>query len=301
MIPLGTASTNVPAYIEIPTLKTDSGTHRSVKVREEWWRHIQNWKRVSRRLSESYSSRDDVVGVTRSRSDTTIGGMKTKRINIEIDTTNSTETSVGPNTSNGNFPETVDGVRVETVEDSERIASACKNVGTWDDIPGGTAFFNSADQKGTLTPVKEDGEVKSSTVAHTYPSCQRREIYQQNGQQLELGTTDTLSSQYDWQTVPITRGGKSMDSQIRFPDGSRCPVTGWVSKDGAETYESSNKKFYKSEQRKASQKQYKNFDIYRSDECTDYNNKAIDMKSNDAAGDSGGPIFLLTEMIQLLC
>jgi hypothetical protein len=36
-----------------------------------------------------------------------------------------------------------------------------------------------------------------------------------------------------------------MGSQIRLPDGSRYPVKDWVSKDGAETYESSKKKFYK--------------------------------------------------------
>lgn len=87
-----------------------------------------------------------------------------------------------------------------------------------------------------------------------------------------------------------------MDSQIRFPDGSRYPVKGWVSKDGAETYESSNKKFYKigAEEGK-SKNSIRKLDISWSDECADYNNKAIDMKNNGAAGDSGGPIFLLTE------
>lgn len=291
---VGLTKSSLQSTVTIPLLSSEDGVEKSTDVPLQWWEHVQQSKIAAKVVEDKYGSWKEVTDVTRSSDDAEVAGKKKKKINLHIDPREAPEIPLGPGTDNGPFPERVEGTRVVTTEMKNKEATACKNVGTWYSVPGGTGIFNSAGGKGSITPVKENGVEKILTVAHI--DCSGGGFYQQSDQTEYLGATDSIDSKYDWQTVSISNRNKTMDNRIRFPDGSRYPVKGWVNKEGVEDYEASGKEFYKVGAEEGKSKNvihdyYGNFD----DSCSNYSNKAIFMKNNGAVGDSGCPTFLLTD------
>ncbi|QLG61287.1 hypothetical protein [Halorarum salinum] len=280
--------------ITIPLLRSKQGVVEEEEVPRAWWQHVQTSKRVVEKVREQYSGVKGFKSAYRTISDERIKGYRKKKIAIEIDTEEAPNIPLGSDTPNGPFPEEVNGIGVETRENLNRTASACKNVGHFDPIPGGTGIFNQQGLKATACcKVTYNGSPRLLTVSHM-TLCRKEPVYQDSDEQRQIGSIDNLSASQDWATIDLN-SDYDLDNTIRLPSGTEYPVNGWITEGGVETYASNGREFLKVGSETGRTKNsilnhYAPFD----DDCSNYE-KGIDMRNNGANGDSGGPIFLLTD------
>ena len=223
-----------------------------------------------------------------------IGELKTLETKVEVNPSQVTSLSL---------PAEIDGVTINVVEAEPIAATECFNQRKFSSIPGGVVNGDGPGDGGAGTScvrAKKNGEYRMLTAAHLFyrrGNCGaglvgRRAF--QRGQ--KVGQIRDGYNRHDWVAYNRNNSDLRLTDQIK-KYGGRVGISGYMNSRGLAYWGGDGQPFYKvgisTGQTKNNSEPitiHSNAEYW--DECVNMDGSGVIFANNQAAGDSGGPVFV---------
>lgn len=117
-----------PDEVEIVTVRSVEGVKDTATVSKKWWNHVQNARRVRRKLGERYRTTDEVRSLSRAPTkDDRIHDRPRTHVRVYVEDIDAVDTPI---------PEEADGIEVRTLQYKEGELHDCNRYHK-DPLPGG--------------------------------------------------------------------------------------------------------------------------------------------------------------------
>jgi hypothetical protein len=282
------SSASATETVDIPILESPDGVEKWETVPRAWDEHRKHTRRVRQRVTDAYLNRPGVKEVSVVGGDDSIGWKGRLKIRVEVDS----------ESNHPSLPSAVEGVDVEVGEYRESKAVGCYNDSVYDPIPGGVV--GTVEGSGTITCVVSHGSTGEKgllTAAHLADRCTDDivgdEFYQEDLGGTNVGNISVANSAKDWMISDIQ--SRDWKDYIRLENSNEVTVKGWVNNNGLDSYVGSKTVEKMGKSTGHTTGELNKISISGTDtNCTNWEGEGVETKCAVAGGDSGGPIYIIS-------
>lgn len=270
----------------IPVVVSGDEVVLTRKVPRRWWKYIKKVRSVRERLGLHYTNNPAVVDVNITLSEKNVAGRLVTKVNLDL----------SQNAVKESFPETVDGVEVDTSRSKKAHTTGCTNVDTFSNMPGGVAVDD--DSSGwaltSFCRVYSSSSEKylMMSAGHGWGSCDNTpdigDPLYQYGQY--AGACDSYSMTYDIimfedDSIGVDYSNDVMTSSGRWPIDGAATNYEYMQSEYTTTHKSGVASGYTSGYIKKSY-------VTANHSCHDLNGHGIQVSNDQHGGDSGAPVYV---------
>ncbi len=278
---------------EIVTLRKADGSPEKIEtVPQKWINHEQKARSVANSLKSRFMRKKNVESVGIGPSNTTIGGKPGSIVEVNYKAGKSDKT-VSPRMKQ-EIPSAIDGIPIRIGKIRDKNKTNCVHTGDYSTVWGGDSIKSSNGTTGTAGYfVIKNGNRWLLTANHVFGGfCNDPDgMYAYQGGRY-MGKVLGHHRDHDWVVIEDQSSKTFSPNANIWMNNGGVPVKSWVTESGLAQFKSNNISVY---QQGASTGltigTIRNYGTARDYECSAWNN-GVEITTNIAPGDSGGPMFM---------